>query len=73
LKGHSTEDVGTFYGRLVYFKASWYILWPFGFYGVFLYIFPVLVRCTEKNLATLVQCDRIGHTFATFLLLKITL
>jgi hypothetical protein len=28
------EDVGIFYGHLVYFTANWYILWPFGiFYG----------------------------------------
>jgi hypothetical protein len=46
----------------------WYILWPFAlFYGrlvyifcghlvysmVIWYIFPILVSCTEKNLATL--------------------
>jgi hypothetical protein len=24
------EDVGIFYGRLVYSTAIWYILWPFG-------------------------------------------
>jgi hypothetical protein len=36
------EHVGTFYGHLVYFVAIWYI-------------FPVLVYCTKKILATLVQ------------------
>jgi hypothetical protein len=34
------EDVGRFYGHLIYFVALWYI-------------FPVLVCCTKKNLATL--------------------
>jgi hypothetical protein len=35
------EDVGTFYGLLVYFTAMWYILWPFGiFIGPLVYIFP---------------------------------
>jgi hypothetical protein len=24
------EELGLFYGRLVYFTAVWYILWPFG-------------------------------------------
>jgi hypothetical protein len=53
---------------------GWYILWPFGlFYGhliyfvdfiVIWYIFPFLVCCTKKNLATLIearplfQCNR---------------
>jgi hypothetical protein len=41
------EDVGNF----IYFSANWYnfmyILWSFGAF------FPVLVCCTEKNLATL--------------------
>jgi hypothetical protein len=34
------EDVGLFYGNLVYFTAIWYI-------------FPVLECCANKNLATL--------------------
>jgi hypothetical protein len=35
--------------------ASWYILWPFGIFtnGYLVYLFPVLVCCTKKNLATL--------------------
>jgi hypothetical protein len=50
------EDVGIFYGHSVYFMAIWYILWLFGiFYGYLVYFSPVLVCCTEKNLATLVQ------------------
>jgi hypothetical protein len=56
-----------FYGHLVYFMAIWYILWPFGpFYGQLVFfmaiwyilwlfgiLFPVLVCCHKKNLATL--------------------
>jgi hypothetical protein len=41
------EDIGIFYGHLVYFVAIWYILCLFGIN------FPVLVFCTKKNLATL--------------------
>jgi hypothetical protein len=26
------EDVGVFYGHLVYFTANWYMLWPFGIF-----------------------------------------
>jgi hypothetical protein len=34
------EDVGIFYGHMVYFIAIWYILWPLGiFYGYLVY-FP---------------------------------
>jgi hypothetical protein len=29
-EGLAMEDVGIFYGHLVYFMAIWYILWPFG-------------------------------------------
>jgi hypothetical protein len=54
------ENIGIFYGHLVYFTLIWYILCPFGiFYGHLVYfvviwtIFPVLVRCSKKNLATL--------------------
>jgi hypothetical protein len=42
LEGLAIEDVCIFYGRLVYFVAIWYI-------------FPVLVHCVTKNLATLRQ------------------
>jgi hypothetical protein len=38
---------GLFYGQKVYFMDLWYVLWSFGIFS------PVLVRCTEKNLATL--------------------
>jgi hypothetical protein len=44
--GIAMEDVGMVYVSLVYFTATWYILWPFG-------IFSVLVCCSQKNLATL--------------------
>jgi hypothetical protein len=32
-----------------------YVLWPFGILCSFGTFFPVLVSCTKKNLATLVQ------------------
>jgi hypothetical protein len=49
------DDAGIFYGPLVYFTTIWYILW---FFGTF---FPVLVCCTNENLATLLRygLDRI--------------
>jgi hypothetical protein len=47
------EDVGTFYDHLVYFTTIWYVLLPFGTFMVIWYVFPVLVCCTKKNLATL--------------------
>jgi hypothetical protein len=37
------EDVGLFYGRLVYFTSIWFILWPCGIvYGNYrdIYIYP---------------------------------
>jgi hypothetical protein len=50
--------IGNFYGHLVHFVAIWYILWPFGMFS------PVLVCCTKKNLATLIQsiCVETGPT-----------
>jgi hypothetical protein len=54
------EYVGIFYGHLVYFRYSHLVfLRPIGCgYLVYVmavwYIFPVLVCCTNKNLATLV-------------------
>jgi hypothetical protein len=47
------KEVGTAYGRLVSFTAILDILWPF---GTFWYIFPVLVCCAKKHLATLLGC-----------------
>jgi hypothetical protein len=52
LEGLRIENVGIIYGHLVYFTAIWYILWPF---GNLLVIFPALVYCVKKNLATLFQ------------------
>jgi hypothetical protein len=51
------EDEGIFYGHLVhftyglllYFIDIWCSLWQFGTF------FPVLVFCTKKNLATLLE------------------
>jgi hypothetical protein len=37
------EDVGVFYGHLVYFKAIWYILWLFG------NIFPRSLTLYQEN------------------------
>jgi hypothetical protein len=35
------KDVGKFYGHLVYFTATAYILWPFGYiFGYFGVVFP---------------------------------
>jgi hypothetical protein len=46
---------------LVYFVAIWYIIWLF---GIFL---PVLVCCTKKNLATLVEtrCANLKKIFVS--------
>jgi hypothetical protein len=45
------EDVGIFYGHLIYFTDIWNILWPFGiFYGHLVYFSPFWGK---KNLATL--------------------
>jgi hypothetical protein len=57
-KGLAMEDIGMFYGHLVYFTAVWYITYvAFGIYFVVIwYVFPVLVCCTEKNPATLMHC-----------------
>jgi hypothetical protein len=55
LEDLAKEDVDTFYCHLVYLR-------PFGIFCcdlvnfmVILCIFPVLVCCTKKNLATLIQ------------------
>jgi apolipoprotein N-acyltransferase len=44
-----------FCGHLVYITAIWYILLPLVYFMVIWYIFPVLVCCTKKNLATLLN------------------
>jgi hypothetical protein len=47
---------GIIYDNLKYLTAIWYTLWPFGIYlNVIWYIFPLLVCCTMKNLATLLR------------------
>jgi hypothetical protein len=53
------EDIGIFYVRLVNFAAIWYFggvlvfSMPFGIFLANWYIFPELVFCAKKNLATL--------------------
>jgi hypothetical protein len=42
---------------LEYFRDLWDILWHCVYFVFIWYIFPVLVSCIEKNLATLL-CDR---------------
>jgi hypothetical protein len=49
---------------LVYVTVIWHILRPFGIFCghlaylmVIWYIFPILVCCTKKNLATLLEQD----------------
>jgi hypothetical protein len=49
LEGLEVENVGTFYGYLVYFMVISYILW----YSVI--FFSALVCCTKKNLAAPLQ------------------
>jgi hypothetical protein len=56
------EDVGIFYGHLVYFMAIWHILRFLVYLKVNWYILPVLVSCSKKNLATLLvsRVTRLG-------------
>jgi hypothetical protein len=50
LEDLAMEDVCAFYGRLVYFTAILYILWPFGiFYGYLVYLFRFGMLCQEKS------------------------
>jgi hypothetical protein len=46
---------GIFYGNLIYFAIIWHVLWQIDiFYGHLVSVlFPVLVCCFMKNLATL--------------------
>jgi hypothetical protein len=50
------RDVGIFILILSILRPNgMYILWPFGaFCGYLVYFLPLLVCCTEKNLATLI-------------------
>jgi hypothetical protein len=59
------EDVGTFYGHLVYFMAIRHILRPIGISKVIWYILPVLVSCSKKNLATLFTTVYVQHVPTT--------
>jgi hypothetical protein len=43
------EDLAILNGHLVYFMAIWFIIWLFGI------VFPGLVSCTKRNLATLAE------------------
>jgi hypothetical protein len=56
---------------LIYFKAIWNILWRFGIvydhlvhfvFILYSFIFPVLVSCTKKNLATLFGIEKKSDT-----------
>jgi hypothetical protein len=53
------KDLDTYFVHEAYFSTMWYILWPFAIiswlFGIF---FVVLVCCSKKNLATLVQTDK---------------
>jgi hypothetical protein len=57
------EKIGIFNSHLEYIMNIWYILWPFGNLMAIWYIFPILVYCVKKNLATL---DPRGKTVSTF-------
>jgi hypothetical protein len=52
------ENVGIFYVYWVIFIAIWYVLWHFGIFVEFWYIFPDSVGCTKKNLATLLEREK---------------
>jgi hypothetical protein len=42
LEGLAKEDVGIFFGHLVYFIDIWYLLWTFGiFYGHLVYFMDI--------------------------------
>jgi hypothetical protein len=44
------EDVGIFYVQLVNFPAIWNMLWPFGIFPQFWYIFTRFgMLCQEKS------------------------
>jgi hypothetical protein len=51
---------------IVYFVANLYILWQIGNFMVIWYIFPVLVRCTKKNLATPEPTKTLASTAAAW-------
>jgi hypothetical protein len=50
------EDVGLYFGNLIYFRAIWYILRSFSiFYGYLVKFFSLWYVVTRKNMATLLQ------------------
>jgi hypothetical protein len=55
LEGLAIEDVGIFYGYLVHLRAFGIFYGHLVHFVVIWYIFPVLVFCTKKNLATLLS------------------
>jgi hypothetical protein len=60
------EDGVLFYGHLVHFTVFCYILWNIMVQFVAIwYIFPVLLFCTKKNLATLVGTVSFRTLFLT--------
>jgi hypothetical protein len=63
LEGLETEDVGIFYGHLVYFASIRYTLWPFGIFdGHLVYFFSFwYVVCTKENLAILLFNNRVRY------------
>jgi hypothetical protein len=63
LKGLAMEDVGIFYGHLVYFIAIKNIFGNLVNFMVIWHIFPILVCCTKKNLATLVRAFSVMSHF----------
>jgi hypothetical protein len=54
------EDVGIFYGHLVYLTTNWYVSWSFGIYS------SVLVSCIKKNLGNRFFVRNIGIGPNTF-------
>jgi hypothetical protein len=59
------KDVGLFHGHLVYFTyIRLLFLMDICFFVEIWYIFPFLVRCTMKNLATLVHLRDIWTWFS---------
>jgi hypothetical protein len=60
LEGPAMEDVGITCGHLLFYMAICYFIWPFVilyghlvYFMAIWYIFPLLVCCVKKNLATL--------------------
>jgi hypothetical protein len=67
------EDVGIFHSHLVYFRAIWYILWPFGIYCdhlayfmVILYIFPRFGMFNEEKELNVVEKKLINSGLTAF-------